>query len=407
MEAVRFVESIPRYVLSKALGVLHQPVFYSSLSCLQYRQVPEPELPGPEWVKVKTRYGGICGSDLNLVLLHDSPSLSPFTSFPFIVGHENVGVIVEKGQAVDDWAIGQRVIADPPLPCATRDFDPVCRHCARGEYQRCANYTRGSLPAGSQIGNCAATGGSWSPYYVAHRFQLFPVPDEVSDEDAILVDSFVSALHPVMRNFPKDDDTVLVIGAGVVGICVVAALRALGSKARLLVLAKHPFQAEWARHYGADQVILIREGDYFQAIAEATGATLLQPVLGKRIAVGGADVVFECVGSDTSVDDALRFTRSGGRLALVGLVGVTRKVDWTFLMFKELTVIGSLCSSTEDHEGRRVRCYQLALDWLAEGRIELAPLLTHTFPLGEWRRALAISLGKAQHHVVKSAFAFD
>lgn len=410
MKAVQFVDSIPSYIFSKALGSFYPPIFYSPFSCLRYRDVPEPELPGPDWVKIKVKYGGICGSDINLIRLHDSPSTSPFASFPFTMGHENVGTIVEVGEGVKDFSAGERVVADPVLPCPTRGFsgEEMCSQCQRGEYSRCENFARGNISPGMIIGICRQTGGSWSAYFVAHRFQLFRVPEGVSDEQAILVDAFCSALHPVMRNFPRDEDNVLVIGAGVIGLCVVAALRALGSRAKITSLARYPFQGELAERYGADKVIYARRNfDYYQEVAEVFGARLYKPILGKKVMTGGADVVFECVGNDESIDDALRFTRAGGRLVLVGLVGISKKIDWTPVWFKELTVVGTNSSSTENYEGQPIRDYQLALNWLAGGKIDLSPLLTHTFPLSEYKRAIEVNMHKSRYKALKTAFIFE
>jgi len=123
--------------------------------------------------------------------------------------------------------------------------------------------------------------------------------------------------------------------------------------------------------------------------------------------VGGADMVYECVGNASSIDDALRLTRSGGTVILVGLAAIPRGVDWTPIWLNELTVRGSYWSSTETFQGQRVRTFQLALQWLAEGRLDLAPLVTHRFRLAEYRRALAITTRKGKHQVIKSAFIFD
>ncbi len=407
MKALRFEISVPRYLLDKALGPLFPAIYTGPLSMLRYAEVPEPALPGPQWVRIRTRYAGICGSDLHQIHLDDSPYVTPFASPSFIMGHENVGVVAEVGAAVDDFSVGDRVIADPVLACPARGIEPPCRSCREGQYPRCESFAEGSLSPGVIIGSCSDTGGSWSPAFVAHRFQLFRIPDGVSDENAALVDAFCSSLHPVMRVFPRDDETVLVLGAGVIGIGVVAALRVLGSRARVVVLAQHRFQGETARRYGADEVVYTRDGDPYAALAGALGARLYRPALGKRAVVGGADVVYECVGRDETVDDALRFTRAGGRMALVGLVGTTSKVDWTPLWFKELTVVGTNSSSTEEYLGERIRGYRLALDWMAAGKLDLSPLLTHTFPLEEYRRAIAVTTHKARHKVIKSAFFFS
>ncbi len=408
MKAVQFVASVPHYLFSKAVGVFYPPVFYSSFSCLRYREVPEPELPGPDWVKIKVKYGGICGSDIVTIREQDSPSLSALISFPITLGHENVGTIADRGENVKDFQVGERVVVDPVLSCPTRGIDPPCGHCHQGDYPRCENFAQGDIAPGLAIGFCQDTGGSWSPYFVAHQFQLFRVPETVSDEQAILVDPFCSALHPVMRNFPQDEDTVLVIGAGVMGICVVAALRLLESKARIIVLAKYPFQGRLAERYGADEVIYLRKGvDYYSAMAEAVGGTLYKPILGKRMMTGGADMVYECVGSDNSIDDALRFTKAGGRVILLGLAAITKKVDWTPIWLKELIVVSTHDSSTEEYEGQPIRDYQLALNRLAEGKLDLSPLLTHKFKLEDYKRAIETTMNKSKHKVVKSVFVFD
>lgn len=407
MKAVQLIESIPRYLLTKAVGAVYPPVFSSPPAMLQYREVPEPALPGPQWVKIKTRYGGICGSDMNTIFLKDSPALSAFTSFPFTLGHENVGIIAEVGHQVKGFAPGDRVVAEPLLPCVTRGIEEPCEFCQRGEFSLCQNFAEGDLSPGLGIGACRDTGGSWGPCFVAHQSQLFSVPENVSDENALMVEPFSVALHAVMRNFPDDDDTVLVIGAGVIGLCTVAALRTLGSGARVIIVAKYPFQGEMARRFGADEVIYLREGDYFQAVAEATGGKLYKPVLGKRVLVGGADIVYECVGSASSIDDSLRLTRSGGIVVLVGLAAIPKRVDWTPIWLNELTVKGSFWCSMETVQGQRVRTFQLALEWMAEGKPDLAPMVTHRFRLDDYKRALAITADKGQHRVVKSVFVFD
>ena len=408
MRAVQFVVSVPRYVFTLIAGRLYQPAFYGPLSLVQYREVPEPQLPGPDWAKVKVRYGGICASDVGMILAKDSPLLSPFASERFVIGHENVGTLVEVGEQVEGFTVGDRVVVDPLLTCAARGIDSPCRACQEGQFPRCENITEGNLSRGLQIGACADTGGSWSPYFVAHSSQLFHVPEDVSDENAILVDAFCSTLHPVIRNLPRDEDTALIIGAGPISICTLAALRALDSRARVIVLAKYPFQGELARQYGADEVVYWdKRGKYFTAIAELTGGKLFQPILGKPVMIGGADVTYECVGSEVSVRDALWFTRAGGTIVQIGLMGPTWKIDWTPLWFKELTMVGTVCSSTEEYQGQRIRCYQLALDFIDQGKVDLAPLLTHTFRLEDYRQALAMNMNKSRHRLVHSAFTFD
>jgi len=403
LRALQFDDSIPRYVLAKALGWFFPGVYWSGLGCLRYREVAEPALPGPDWVRVRTRYGGICGSDLNAITLHDSPSVSACTSFPFTLGHENLGTIAELGSAVQGFALGERVVVDPLLGCVTRGFADLCAPCARGDYGVCERRTEGAIAAGTMIGYCATTGGSWSPSFVAHQSQLVRVPESVSDENAALTDPFATALHAVLRCPPPEDGTVLILGAGVIGLCVIAALRALGYANRILVVARHPFQVELARRYGADEIV--RPGDD-RALAEALSARLHRPMLGKPLVSGGAEVIYECVGSDASLDTAVRFTREGGTMVLVGLAALPRGIDWTSIWLKEIAVLGSYSYGLETWQGRRVRTFQLALELMTAGKVDLSPLLTHRFPLSEYRKALAAATQKSRHHLVKAAFVF-
>jgi len=407
MKAIQYIKSIPRYALTKAAGVVYRPAFWGPQSTLQYREVPEPPLPGPQWVRVRTRYGGICGSDVSTVFLKDSPSLSAFLSFPFTLGHENVGVVAEVGPEVEGISPGDRVVADPLLPCAVRGIEEPCEFCRRGEFSLCQNFTEGQLAAGFSIGTCSQVGGSWSPCFVAHQSQLFPVPRGVSDENALMVEPFCVALHSVVHNLPRDDDTVVVLGSGTIGLCIVAALRALNVGSRVIVVAKYAFQGDMALRQGADQVIYLGEGDYIRALSEALGGKLLSPVMGKPVLVGGADLVCDCVGSARSIGDSLRLARSGGAIVLVGLASVPRGVDWTSVWRKELTIRGRSWYGVEPIQDRRVRGFQQALLWMAEGKLDLAPMVTHRFRLDDYKRALTVTIDKGRHRLIKSVFAFD
>jgi len=406
MKAIQFIGSVPRYLISQIIGFVYPPIFWSTLSNIRYREVPEPPLPNENWAKIKVRYGGICGSDMNTILLHNSPALSAFVSFPLTMGHENVGTIAELGSQVKGLGEGERVVVDPTLGCQVRGFTHLCPACQRGDTGLCERLTEGEIAPGLLTGNCRDTGGSWSPYLVAHASQLFKVPPAVNDENGLLVEPFSVALHAVLGNYPQDEETVLIIGAGVIGVCIVAALRSLGSKARVVVLAKYPFQEEVVKGYGADQVIHLRR-HYYQELAQALGATLRQPLLGKPVVIGGADIVYDCVGEGSSLDDGLHFTRSGGRMVLVGSAGTPKGVDWTPIWLNEIDVRGSYIYGTESYRGERIRTFQLALNLMAEGKVDLTPLVTHRFRLKDHRQALAAMANKGKSEVVKAVFAFE
>ncbi len=403
MKALQFEDNIPRYVVSKALGRFFPSIYWSRLGCLRYRGVPQPLLPQPDWVRVRVRYGGICGSDLNTITLRDSPTPSAYTSFPFTLGHENVGTLTELGPSVEGFALGERVVAEPVLGCTVRGFDDLCPACARGNPAICERRTEGSIAAGTLTGFCASTGGSWSPAFVAHQSQLLRVPQGVSDESAVMTEPFAVGLRAVLRNPPPKEGTALVLGAGVVGLCVITALRALGYPNRIVVAAKHAFQAEWACHYGADAVV--PPGDD-TSLAEALSARLHRPVLGKPLVSGGAEVVYECVGSDPSLDAAIRFTREGGTAVILGLAAIPKGIDWAPIWLKEIKLHGGYAYGFETWQGQ-VRTFQLAMDLMAQGKVNLAPLITHRFRLEDYRTALTMATRKARHRLVKAVFAFE
>ncbi|OQP07676.1 alcohol dehydrogenase [Geobacillus sp. 46C-IIa] len=406
MNSVQFDYSAPRYLFGKLAGKAAKSFYWHRwLSCVRWRRMDIPRLPNSDWVRIKVKYGGICGSDVNLILLKDSPATSPFVSFPFTIGHELVGTVDEAGVTVDNVRPGDRVVVDPLLSCAARGIDDLCPHCQRGDYHLCHSMSGGGIAPGLLIGACRDTGGSWSEYLVAHKSQVLTLPDNVSDLNGVLVEPFSCALHAVLRNPPQNGDTVLVIGAGTIGICVVAAIRALELPCRVVVLAKHPFQCELASRYKADDVIrLTNKAQYIYETAETLGARALQPLFGDPVVQGGADLVFECVGTKQSINDALRFARNGGRIVLLGLAGILRSIDCTTVWLNELNVKGSFAYGVDEYEGRKRRTLQIAIDLMQKGKVDLSPLITHRFPLENYQEALRTVIYKGKGPVIKAVF---
>lgn len=409
MKALQMTDSIPRYGLSKAGARLRDDVYWGPLGCLRYRDVEPPRLPNDEWVRVRTRYGGICGSDLGTITLHASTSTTVFTSFPFTLGHENVGYVSELGAEVSGFDVGQRVVVNPLLPCATRGFaDDPCGPCRRGDVNLCQRFYQGTLAPGMLTGFCRDTGGSWSSEFIAHRSQLLAVPETLTDEEALLAEPFAVSLHAVLRNLPGPDDTVLVIGGGIIGLCAIAALRGLGVRARIVALVRHEFQANAARRLGADVVLGRTRGNALQTkLLKVLGGVALKPVLGPEVIVGGADVVFDCVGTTTSLTDALRYAGSGGRIALIGLAGVPEDIDWTPVWLNELSINGAFTYAQEEFEGETLSTMDLGLRLMAERKVDLGDLVTHRFTLDEYREALTTVTSKRESNVVKAVFEFD
>ncbi len=408
MKAIQFNASIPRYAFTMASGRLKRDAYYRGpLATTSLVDVPEPELVNENWVKVRTVYGGVCGSDINLIFLKDTPYTEPFITMPFTIGHENVGRVAEVGSSVGGFSPGDRVVCDPMLPCAARDIDTPCEPCSRGDFSQCLNMREGSLAPGFYAGFCGPCGGSWSEYFVAHESQLNRVPDSMTDEEALLLEAFTVPLHSVMRNMPGPGETALVYGCGAIGMLAVASLKALAPGCRVIVIARYGFQADIARGYGADEVIMQREvKDLYGEVASLSGAEVLKPMIGGRHLNGGPDMVLDCVGTRETLDDSLRMTRSGGRVVMIGLVNFARNLDWTPIWFKELSVSGSLCSASDTLDGRTRKTFDWATDLVESGAVPVGHLLTHLWELHEYEDMILTATSKGGTGCIKQAFKF-
>ncbi|MGH3055497.1 MAG: alcohol dehydrogenase catalytic domain-containing protein, partial [Gaiellaceae bacterium] len=177
MKALQFRFSIPRYAYSKIVGRFRTDAHWDRYSALSYTDIPEPALRGDRWVRVQTQLSGICGSDMSALFLKgatDSP-LTPFVSFPMVLGHEIVGSVVEVGAQVRRVQVGQRVVINPMLSCAPRGIEPACSSCATGEFSLCHNFAEGALPPGMLIGSNNAVNGGYAPALAVHESQCIAV----------------------------------------------------------------------------------------------------------------------------------------------------------------------------------------------------------------------------------------
>ncbi len=409
MKAITLDARPARWLFCKAVGRFAPRVFWSRFSNLRRQDVPEPTLPGPRWVKLRTILGGVCGTDLAAIFQRTHPAsiLRAFTSFPMMLGHENVARVDEVGADVTNWPVGTRVVVEPSLSCGPRGIEPPCGPCSDGLFALCKRFRGGGdLPAGTMIGLNAATAGSWAPRFLAHESQLHAVPDELTDEDAVLVDPLACSLHAVLRHPPAPGQQVLVQGAGIIGLGVVLALRALGYDQRVVCLARHPHQEERLQAAGADVVIRHTRRTPRQALfddlAEAFGATRVSSIFGNHALVGGADVVYECVGSGLAISDAMKCAAPRATIVAVGTSQITF-VDTTHLWFKELSIVGAYGRQIERWNGRELHTYRIVMDLIAAGKLNVQGLLTHVFPVSEYRRALALFAARGRSGVIKAA----
>lgn len=391
------------------------------MSALRLVERPRPEIPGAGWVRLRTILGGVCGTDLGLISLRNHPAtiLQQFASFPAVLGHENVAVIDAVGEGVSGWTAGQRVCADPAIGCEARGVRDRCCHCVAGRVSLCeyvpsacgavgeAGGFGAALPPRAMLGLNVQTGGSWAGYFLAHQSQLHAVPKGVSDEAAVLVDPVASAAHAVLRRRPMPGETVLVHGGGIIGLGVLAALRALGHDNRVTMVVRHAFQAELAGRFGATRVVRVpgamRKRERYMAIAEACGGARIDGSFGNQILVGGFDLTYECTGDRRGLTAAMKWTQSRGVVVAAGTTGIAR-IDTTPIWFDELQVLGSNGRQVENVEGRELHTYELVFEWLAGGRMDLSVIRVARYRLAEYRRAFYELLDRRRRGIVKAAF---
>jgi threonine dehydrogenase-like Zn-dependent dehydrogenase len=385
VKALVFERSLPRYAAARLAGAV-APGAGSRIGPLRLLDTQEPAVPGAGWQRVRPLLSGICGSDLATVDGHSSRYFEPIVSFPFTPGHEVVGLL-------DD---DRRVVIEPVLGCAARGLTPLCSACAAGETGSCQHVAFGHLAPGLQIGYCTDTGGGWSGALVAHDSQLHVVPDALSDEAAVMVEPTACAVHAALAAAgPSSADlsgaTVVVLGAGTLGLCTLAALRSVALAGTVIVGAKHAEQRDLARQLGA--TVVAAPDEVRRAVRRATRSLGVGETL-----TGGADVVIDCVGSAESLTEALAIVRPRGRVVLVGMPGRV-SVDLTPLWHREVQLTGAYAYG---REAGGARTFQLAIDLVAEA--ELGRLVSALYPLERYTEAIEHAASAGRRGAVKVAF---
>jgi threonine dehydrogenase-like Zn-dependent dehydrogenase len=346
---------------------------------LTLRDIDPPQPPGPDWVPLRPRHAGICGSDVQQVLMRadaDNP-LSGLISFPHVMGHEIAAQVAEDHEDAGSW-----VAVNPWIGCAVRGLEP-CPSCRAGSPAHCVHVTdpvlAGRTGSGMHLGNVAGLPGGFATRMVAHRSQCVPLPAGLEPAAAVLADPLAVGLHAVCQaGVQATDGTALVLGAGTIGLCVAAALRERHPHLRVLVSAAWSGQVAEVRELGAEAVP-VAAGALVDVLAQRTDAPVVRPWLGRPwLAGGGVDTVIDAVGSAGTLETALRVVRPRGRVVRVG-VGRAGRLQSTLGYFKEVEVAGS--------NGYGPAELQTALELLAEHRILHERWRTHTFPLDEWRHA--------------------
>jgi threonine dehydrogenase-like Zn-dependent dehydrogenase len=373
-----FERNLPRYAAARVAGSVI-PGRGATWGPLRLRDTDPPELPGPDWLRVRPRLSGICGSDLATVDGKSSRYFEPIVSFPFVPGHEVVGNL-------DD---GSRVVLEAVLGCRARGIDPPCPACFEGDVGRCERVAFGDLEPGLQTGFCCDTGGGWSTLLVAHPSQLHPVPDDFDDAAAVMVEPAACAVRAA--GAVDDGGVQVVLGTGTLGLLTVAALRRFGTPGRLIATARYPHQAKLATELGAD--LVVEPDEVARVVRRTTGAMVVGETL-----TGGADAVVDCVGGADTITTGISVARPGGRVVLCGMPG-TVSLDLTPLWHKEVALIGAYAYG-EEADGTRTfdRAFELVK------AADLGRLVTATYPLDRYREALEHAANAGPRGAVKVAF---
>ncbi|MEZ5206343.1 MAG: zinc-binding dehydrogenase [Acidimicrobiales bacterium] len=372
---------------------------------------PDPTLLADDWLVLQTRLTGICGSDTKQVLMDfddaDDNPMTAFISFPQVLGHEVVATVVEAGPAVrPGLEPGTRVVLNPWLSCGPRGIDPPCPACRSGDYSACWSFCDGRLAPGIHTGNSSDATGGFAERLPAHELMVFPVPEAIPDEVAVLADPFSVALHAIVRTPPPPGGRVVVYGAGALGTCATAILGALYPDVEVATIARWPAQASLAQRLGAHVVAPEPAEAVIEALAAWSGATLRAPWAGLPVAYPGhIDVVYDTVGYPQTVEVGLRVLAHGGALVQLGVASPAR-FEWTPWYFKELRLVGSNAFGVETVRGERRHAIEHYLALVEDGTVDVAPMLTHTFRLEAWRDAFTTIIDQGATGAIKVAFDF-
>ena len=325
-------------------------IVYRGPNDIRLETVPEPALRGPDDAIVRVTAASICGSDLHV--LHGlMPKMEPGA----IIGHEFVGVVESVGSAVKRFKPGDRVVGPAAVWCGH------CRACRKGLTSACEN--------GAIFGNGPLFGdldGAQADYVRVPfaNVTLHSIPDGLSDERVIFAGdilptgySAVAGLAPGCRSV-RQDNTVVIFGAGPVGLCAVASAK-IFDPARIIVVDMEGYRLEMARRLGADLVVDASVEDVRKVVKDSTDGW-------------GADYVVEAVGKQETLNNAVAVAAPGGVVSVVGVFQQPVSVNAPRMFAKNLTLTIGM--------GDLGRIQEL-IDLIAAGRLDLTPLLTHRLPL--------------------------
>jgi len=313
---------------------------------------PTP-VPGKGQALLRIRAVGICGSDIKGFSEENSKARQP----GLIIGHEAAGVVVSVGTDVSKFKPGDRAAIDPQVVCGS------CPQCASGWTSVCDN----KKVIGSSLRGFLD--GAMAEYAAIDEGMLHLLPDGLGFEEGAAVEPVSNALHAVERAGIRGGETVVVVGMGTLGLCILQAARLSGAKRIVAFGANSAFRMERARSLGADLVLRSDDQDAERIVRELTGGR-------------GADAAIDAAGNSRALALAVALARKRGRIVAFGNAQASVEMSLLGIVNKELEIVGS--SGARADEARR------AIELLHSGGIRVSPIITHRFPIEETQRAFEL-----------------
>ena len=324
---------------------MRRVVIYPGRIAVETADIP---VPGPGEALVRTLAAGVCGSDL-----HAAHGRHPFVALPYRPGHEVVGVIETTGQGAEGRTPGQRVFVAPYLPCWT------CKMCASGRENLCENL---------QFFGCGYPQGGMADHFTLPVNRLFPVPDALDDHAAALIEPLSTPVHAVSLAGDVAGRSVAVLGAGTIGLFTVAVLRARGA-AKVVSTDPNPGKRDRAAALGATATIDARTPDVVGQVRRELG--------------GSADIVFDCVAVQSSMDQAIAIADKGGTVVVVGVPATEVTVPLPIVQDHQIRIQGSATYLPPD--------LRASVDLLVAGAVSTTHFVTATRPLAQVAEAFALA----------------
>ena len=329
---------------------------YVELVDIQKFEQKEGTVPqvGTDEIRIKVQRVGVCGSDM-----HAFQGTHPFVHPPMVLGHEVAGVIDEVGGNVKGLTKGDLVTIEPNLVCGE------CYNCQTGRYNICEKL---------QVIGCVGYYGGQAEYLVVKAEEVFKLPKDWNADKAVLVEPLAVGVHAIRQAKMLTGENIIIIGAGMIGQATLQAAFVAGAH-KILVSDLVDTRLELAKKSGATAVVNPKKKDIFQVAKEIFGSN-------------GADMVFDCVGNEITLDTAINVARKGSKIIMVGVPEGKILVNMAYVQDRELEIIGTIMYTAVD--------YEATIQYMNDGRMKIDGLITHHFSLDQVYEAFETALNPSR-----------